>query len=399
MSQPTTWILMKTFGYTKENQPTGEQLAALPVQERRSAFLEATATFYTSKNRGMPDFGGQVHPAFGAPCVYRALPHSPGCAIGRWLSPTLANSLVGSVETYHDRLPGWMQEMGAAFLTYVQNLHDNQLNWDENGLTDRARREVDARLDRLGIIARAEEVKLLRQAVLEEQNRVEMLKKHNREIQEQKSDLSDQLDKALAAGFAAANKRLDDALNDPLVRHRDLASDNKKLNDELAAATRQMKDLETRHSILTENNKQINGEREVDYKRLIDAYRANNKRLKDELASDNKDNKDLKQALAESQAGILSLEGSLKQVSRDFKERSQANSVLHRELSEVGDAFRECYDFLTYLHARFTEQPRRVGPDELSASLRGLKDILPGIHSRHEAILDAPRCAAYEQHL
>lgn len=62
---------MKTHGYTRRNQPTAEQLAAMPVNKRRRAFLEATVAFYTSENRGILLDGR---------CIYPPTSTAPGCA-------------------------------------------------------------------------------------------------------------------------------------------------------------------------------------------------------------------------------------------------------------------------------------------------------------------------------
>ena len=138
------------FGYTRKKQPTAGQLSQLPlhtrcapsVLSRERALLEATATFYTSENRATKMDEADVVCVYGPTKASYNKERSPGCAIGRWLSPTLANSLVGSVVTTHKRLPGWMSQMDRGFLYMVQGLHDNQLNWDEDGLSPAGERNV-----------------------------------------------------------------------------------------------------------------------------------------------------------------------------------------------------------------------------------------------------------------
>lgn len=72
---------------------------------------------------------------------------SNGCAIGRHLRPEVQKrfdttsqlSTIGRIISDDENkklLPEWMQKMNVDFLTDIQNLHDLDIYWDENGLTE-----------------------------------------------------------------------------------------------------------------------------------------------------------------------------------------------------------------------------------------------------------------------
>ncbi len=114
------------------------------VDERRKAFLLDVAGFYNSSNRALAEDGA---------CVYSATNVSPGCAIGRCLSPSLRRRLdkgvtKGIFSIYHkpylqNRLPKWMVEMGPSFLNAVQRFHDHETNWTNNGLSEMGKRNFE----------------------------------------------------------------------------------------------------------------------------------------------------------------------------------------------------------------------------------------------------------------
>jgi len=121
---------MNTIGYTRDLQPTDAELAAMPLADRHHAFLESTATFYHSGNRGVD----------GNCCCYYPTPTSPGCPIGRWMTPENArrapiNALCNDPIVI-DLMPPWMQEMDPWFRAEVQELHDSRFNWYACGLND-----------------------------------------------------------------------------------------------------------------------------------------------------------------------------------------------------------------------------------------------------------------------
>jgi len=119
------------------------------IKRRRFAFLDDTANFYTSKNRGTKDFI----------CNYSATKNSPGCAIGRHLFTNVAEILdnLGNIvlifsDGYDHLLPKWMREMGQEFLSAVQCLHDDariiktensESFWDKTGLTKTGKEQYE----------------------------------------------------------------------------------------------------------------------------------------------------------------------------------------------------------------------------------------------------------------
>lgn len=130
----------------------------LPLKERQLAFLEDIVSHYTSENRAeRPNLGG---------CVYNPAKISThkteGCAIGRHLLfdkyPELADIEASRDDTSIDEMmmypdflklmPEWLEKLneGDKYLTFLsrcQRLHDQQFNWDENGLTKEGRNEVE----------------------------------------------------------------------------------------------------------------------------------------------------------------------------------------------------------------------------------------------------------------
>lgn len=108
--------------------------------------LVNTVKFYTSENRAL---------AKGA-CIYLKTKTSPGCAIGRHLTPEVqqvfhkiqvednAGSINSICEDPESKklLPDWMQEMNIGFLKSVQQLHDSSECWDIEGISALGKQEV-----------------------------------------------------------------------------------------------------------------------------------------------------------------------------------------------------------------------------------------------------------------
>lgn len=117
------------------------------IQQKRLALLEETVKHY-SKNpmerRCTKD----------GKCRYSAetlnLKKSTGCAIGRKLTPKKRLQLdkqfegkPSGVEDVFDELPKKLQELGEDFLSQLQGLHDTNNYWDEKGLTEEGKQEVE----------------------------------------------------------------------------------------------------------------------------------------------------------------------------------------------------------------------------------------------------------------
>jgi hypothetical protein len=71
-------------------------------------------------------------------------PNSIGCAIGMYLSKKTAKVLdehsnitnILNTPKLCKLLPKWMQKMNSNFLHEIQNLHDNDIYWNNKGLTE-----------------------------------------------------------------------------------------------------------------------------------------------------------------------------------------------------------------------------------------------------------------------
>lgn len=104
------------------------------LTQTRLQFLTETINYYNSTNRGVLKSGL---------CSYVL-----GCAIGRHLTSELAAKLelsnfgVAHPEMFK-QLPENLQKLGESFLREIQILHDNEKNWDENGLSEKGKEEVE----------------------------------------------------------------------------------------------------------------------------------------------------------------------------------------------------------------------------------------------------------------
>jgi hypothetical protein len=122
-------------------------IASIP--ERRQVFVDDILGFYNSNNRANLRFQGV--------CIYSQTDTSPGCAIGRCLSPEVAKELDNNSDPEIDdtaissffnagqgnKFPVWMTEMGVTFLSACQTLHDKSYHWNEAGPTQDAKEFVE----------------------------------------------------------------------------------------------------------------------------------------------------------------------------------------------------------------------------------------------------------------
>lgn len=113
----------------------------MTLKEKQLAFLNETIAHYNSKNRCVDLKLG---------CVYAPTQTSAGCAIGRHLPLELAQGFdqlakdnqgcpdgIGwgvSADRIYSKLPESLKELGMTFLARMQSLHDNENNWDSDGL-------------------------------------------------------------------------------------------------------------------------------------------------------------------------------------------------------------------------------------------------------------------------
>ena len=104
----------------------------------REELLQNTVNHFNSNNRS--EFCMNEHSSI---CKYRS--GNKGCAIGRELTDELAYELddlncgfVSEPEVFN-LLPERLQMMKSDYLKSIQELHDNKIHWDENGLSRRGK--------------------------------------------------------------------------------------------------------------------------------------------------------------------------------------------------------------------------------------------------------------------
>ncbi len=118
----------------------------LQKSETREELLKNTINHFNSNNRGLIVFVGWDLEDM---CSYINKETGNRCAIGRELPEELAVKLAensnGAVDHHnvYIELPDRLKRMGVDFLSYIQLLHDNDENWDENGLSMEGLRFVD----------------------------------------------------------------------------------------------------------------------------------------------------------------------------------------------------------------------------------------------------------------
>jgi hypothetical protein len=105
-------------------------------------FLEDTIKYYSENVKRRCT---TVKACYYSPVSAKKEGISTGCAIGRFLKPEDAIKIdshdpmsihnVLSHGELKDLIPQWMQDLGTEFLKQVQGIHDNDFNWNEEGLT------------------------------------------------------------------------------------------------------------------------------------------------------------------------------------------------------------------------------------------------------------------------
>lgn len=114
------------------------------IEQKRMELLQETADHYNRHNRCSANNSCCYSPkTIGLEGI------SEGCAIGRKISKKLAKKLdsldYSTVDdsTVFDRLPQKLRELGTEFLQALQSLHDYDGYWDESGLSEYGRKEVE----------------------------------------------------------------------------------------------------------------------------------------------------------------------------------------------------------------------------------------------------------------
>jgi len=105
----------------------------MTIEERRLAFLNETVEFYSQDPKRRRAVLMEMTPR----CRYRT-DDGRKCAIGRHIPDDLYEpEMEGELRPkIIDALPSEISEFGKLFLLAVQNLHDQNNYWDENGLTE-----------------------------------------------------------------------------------------------------------------------------------------------------------------------------------------------------------------------------------------------------------------------
>lgn len=95
-------------------------------------------------------------------CTYKApanRPFSIGCAIGMYVKPENRAHLDGEgaildiIDSPRHKalLPAWMRKMDYRFLAEIQKLHDNEVFWNEKGLSDHGMQFVNRIIENYGL--------------------------------------------------------------------------------------------------------------------------------------------------------------------------------------------------------------------------------------------------------
>lgn len=111
------------------------------LQERRLEFLNDTVNYYSE------DVTRRAVDCYEI-CVYFDETTKNKCAIGRFIDENILKSkiqLFGSVarNEIFELLPKNIQELEKRFLMEMQFLHDNSDNWNENGLSEQGKHQVE----------------------------------------------------------------------------------------------------------------------------------------------------------------------------------------------------------------------------------------------------------------
>ena len=110
-------------------------------------FLIDTINHYNSSNRCSHQDGDCCYSPFTAGLEGK----SEGCAIGRFMEPEVALEMDNKHDLMNirtllnhepDCISDWMKEFDIDFLTAIQNLHDADVYWNKQGLSELGHEEV-----------------------------------------------------------------------------------------------------------------------------------------------------------------------------------------------------------------------------------------------------------------
>lgn len=116
------------------------------INQKRLNLLDETVQHYV-EDVNRRNLTNDRSKCFYSPISSRKEGISAGCAIGRKLPPELALEIdqkfpagctisqLLSGQTFTERIPDTLKDMGVSFLQDLQSLHDNDRNWMEGKLT------------------------------------------------------------------------------------------------------------------------------------------------------------------------------------------------------------------------------------------------------------------------
>ena len=101
-------------------------------KEKKLDLLNDTINYYNTNNRGIDPSNGKCSYAF-------------DCAIGRLIPDMELKKKFGNlpINLVYDHLPNKLKKFDLQFLTFIQNLHDIEENWNEKGLSQRGKEQVE----------------------------------------------------------------------------------------------------------------------------------------------------------------------------------------------------------------------------------------------------------------
>lgn len=115
------------------------------LQEKQLAFLEDTYEYY-NEDVNRRSFAETENGA--VTCLYKNKDAGTMCAIGRFLEdaydPKMENKAVDDI---FELLPDKLKELGKGFLWAVQSFHDDDCNWDSEGISKIGMKKYNQLLD------------------------------------------------------------------------------------------------------------------------------------------------------------------------------------------------------------------------------------------------------------
>jgi hypothetical protein len=115
------------------------------IKQFQLELLNDTINHFNSNNRAVIVMFSEIK------CVYSSTNNSVGCGIGKHLTEDLAaemdnkhpSSIFDLFDEYYTEFPDIIKYSGKQFCHQIQLLHDNEENWDKNGLSEEGKERVE----------------------------------------------------------------------------------------------------------------------------------------------------------------------------------------------------------------------------------------------------------------